>query len=180
MTNTELNLNEEEEPPSTKCFISEEQILSEYIQDRLDREKTNLSPRSIEFIRQYFPEATEKDWTNWRWQLKNSVQTIGQLSRFLNLTDNEIRPDMSINNTLPVRITPYYLSLLEKDNPEQGEEPAEQEQELGPHLQRDDEEQQQHQGTLRIECGKGSDQSKGARRRPDDRRGEVPPQQHPG
>jgi hypothetical protein len=77
---THAELNEEEEPPSTKCFISEEQILREFIQDRLDRDKTNLSPRSLEFIKQYFPEATEKDWTNWRWQLKNSVRTIDQLS----------------------------------------------------------------------------------------------------
>jgi lysine 2,3-aminomutase len=117
---THTELNEEEEPPSTKCFISEEEILREYIQDRLDRDKTNLSPHSLEFIKQYFPEATEKDWTNWRWQLKNSVKTIDQLSRFIHLTDNEIRPAMEINNTLPIRITPYYLSLLEKDNPEQG------------------------------------------------------------
>jgi lysine 2,3-aminomutase len=120
ITQTELNLNEEEEPPSTKCFISEEQILNEYIQDRLDRDKTNLSPQSIEFIKQHFPEATEKDWSSWRWQLKNSVKTIDQLSRFINLTDNEIRPAIEINNTLPIRITPYYLSLLAKDNPEQG------------------------------------------------------------
>src|SRR5664279_132747 len=117
---TPTELTEEEEPPSTKSFIREEEILSEYIQDRLDREKTNLSPHSLEFIKQYFPEATEKDWTNWRWQLKNSVSTIGQLSRFIHLSENEIRPEQEINNTLPVRITPYYLSLLDKENPEQG------------------------------------------------------------
>ncbi|MGA2823848.1 MAG: hypothetical protein ABSE72_10030, partial [Bacteroidales bacterium] len=117
---THTELNEEEEPPSTKCFTSEEQILREFIQDRLDRDKTTLSLHSLEFAKQYFPEATEKDWTNWHWQLKNSVQTIDQLSRFIHLTDNEIRPAMEINNTLPIRITPYYLSLLEQDNPEQG------------------------------------------------------------
>jgi lysine 2,3-aminomutase len=116
---THVELNEEEEPPSTKHFISEEEILREYIQDRLDRDKTNLSARSLEFIQRYFPEATEKDWTNWHWQLKNSARTIDQLSRFIHLSDNEIRPAREINNTLPVRITPYYLSLLDRDNPDQ-------------------------------------------------------------
>jgi lysine 2,3-aminomutase len=116
---THAELNEEEEPPSTQRFISEEEILREYIQDRLDRDKTSLSPRSLEFIQRYFPEASEKDWTNWRWQLKNSAKTISELSRFIHLSDNEIRPAKEINNTLPLRITPYYMSLLDRDNPEQ-------------------------------------------------------------
>ena len=119
VTATHVEVSEEEEPPSTKCCISEEEILREYIQDRLDREKTSLSPRSIDFINEYFPEATEKDWTSWRWQLKNSVQTIDQLARFIRLSDNEIRPAEVINDTLPIRITPYYLSLLDKNNPDQ-------------------------------------------------------------
>ena len=38
---THVELSEEEEPPSTKHFISEEEILREYIQDRLDRDKTH-------------------------------------------------------------------------------------------------------------------------------------------
>jgi len=63
---THTELNEEEEPPSTKCFISEEQILREYIQDRLDRDKTSLSPHSLEFIKQYFPEVM-------KWLSRNGI-----------------------------------------------------------------------------------------------------------
>jgi len=112
-------LNEDEEPPSTKHFISEEELIQELIQTRLEREKPHLSIRSLEFLNQYFPEATEKDWCNWHWQLKNSVRTIHQLSRYLDLSENEIRPDHAINNNLPIRITPYYLSLLDKYDAEQ-------------------------------------------------------------
>ncbi len=112
-------LNEDEEPPSQQQFISEEEIIRAYIQERFDRDKTSLSQRSSEFIHQFFPEATEKDWSNWRWQLKNSVRTTDQLSRFIHLSENEIRPDHAINNSLPIRITPYYLSLLDRENPEQ-------------------------------------------------------------
>ena len=118
ITHQELN-NEDEEPPSKSEFVSEEELIREYLQNRLDREKTCLSQRSSEFLRTYFPEASEKDWCNWRWQLKNSVRTIGELSRFLALSDNEIRPEQSIHDTLPIRITPYYLSLLDRSNADQ-------------------------------------------------------------
>lgn len=115
--NTELN--EDEEPPSKQRFISEEELLNEYLQNRLDRDKNSLSPRSTAFLHKFFPEATEKDWGNWHWQLKNSVVTIDQLSHFVSLSDNEIRPDHPVNNSLPIRITPYYLSLLDPENPDQ-------------------------------------------------------------
>jgi lysine 2,3-aminomutase len=116
---THQELSEDEEPPSKMQFISEEELIREYLQNRLDRDKTNLSQRSSEFLRLYFPEASEKDWCNWRWQLKNSVRTIGDLSKFLRLSDNEVRPAQIINNTLPISITPYYLSLLDKYDADQ-------------------------------------------------------------
>ena len=65
---TRQELNEEEEPPSAQQFISEEQLLTELIQNRLDREKTSLSARSAEFLYQNFPGVSEKDWSSWRWQ----------------------------------------------------------------------------------------------------------------
>ena len=116
---THQELSEDEEPPGKMQFVSEEELIREYLQNRLDRDKNNLSQRSSEFLHLYFPEASDKDWCNWRWQLKNSVRTIGELSRFLELSDNEIRPEQSIHNTLPISITPYYLSLLDKYNSEQ-------------------------------------------------------------
>lgn len=116
---THTELNEDEEPPSKQIFVNEETLLTEYLQNKLERDKINLSERSAEFLRQYFPEATERDWNNWKWQLKNSVTTIQQLSRFLELSVNEIRPAQAINDTLPIRITPYYMSLLDKHKADQ-------------------------------------------------------------
>jgi lysine 2,3-aminomutase len=111
---THTELNEDEEPPSKQMFINEETLLTEYLQNKLERDKTSLSKRSSEFLHHYFPEATERDWNNWHWQLRNSVTTIQRLSKFLELSVNEIRPAQAINDTLPIRITPYYLSLLDK------------------------------------------------------------------
>ena len=116
---THQELNEDEEPPSKIEFINEEELIREYLQNRLDKEKTSLSQHSSEFLRTFFPEASEKDWCNWRWQLRNCVRTMGELSRFLVLSDNEIRPKQTIHDTLPISITPYYLSLLDRYNAEQ-------------------------------------------------------------
>lgn len=59
-----------------------------------------------------------KDWNDWHWQLKNSVKSVSQLGKTIPLTNQE-REDIS--KALKVsrfRVTPYYLSLIDKDNPE--------------------------------------------------------------
>jgi lysine 2,3-aminomutase len=73
----------------------------------------------MDFLRQFYPDATLRDWSNWHWQIRNSTRTIGDLSRFLRLSESEVKPDFPGSQSLPLRITPYYLSLLDPDNPEQ-------------------------------------------------------------
>ncbi|MEI6900647.1 MAG: KamA family radical SAM protein, partial [Bacteroidota bacterium] len=111
--------NDDEEPPSRNPYTAREKFIKNYLQPSAEHEKSLLSERSADFLHTYFPEASEKDWTNWRWQLRKSVRTISDLAKFLNLSDNEVRPERIINNTLPISITPYYLSLLDKNDPEQ-------------------------------------------------------------
>lgn len=113
------DLPEEEEPPGQPTFIDEATLLDEYFKSRTDRERTIASPGSIAFLQEFFPEASLKDWNNWHWQVRNSIRTIGQLARFLELSDNEVRPDGAFSQSLPVRISPYYLSLLDRHNPDQ-------------------------------------------------------------
>ncbi len=108
-------LPEDEEPPSKQSFIDEASFLDEYLKSRTDRDKSLTSERSLAFLQEYFPEATIRDWNNWHWQIKNSARSIQQLSRFINLSDNEVKPDGN-NHSLPLRITPYYISLLDRTN----------------------------------------------------------------
>lgn len=64
----------------------------------------------------FYPDVVDDEWNNWKWQLKNKIQSINQLSKFLNLTPEEIK-GLSLNNkNLPVSITPYYLSLIDPEN----------------------------------------------------------------
>jgi len=99
-------LSEEEEPPSQPTFIDEATLIDEYFKSRIDRDKTAVSERSLEFLHTYFPEATVKDWNNWHWQIKNSARSIQQLARFVKLSDNEVKPEGANGQSLPLRISP--------------------------------------------------------------------------
>lgn len=116
--NIHPELSEEEEPPSKPTFIDEASFLDEYLKSRNDRDKNTISERSLAFLQEFFPEASIKDWNSWHWQIKNSARSIGQLSRFINLSENEVKPDFPNSQSLPLRISPYYISLLQRDNPE--------------------------------------------------------------
>jgi len=83
------------------------------------RTSLRTSPQTIEFRRKYFPRVTEKEWKDWRWQSRNRFKTLAQFERVLVLSDDE-RAAMSLGTMLlPTGITPYYMSLLDPNDPDQ-------------------------------------------------------------
>lgn len=75
------------------------------------------SARSSEFLKQFYPEATLAEWNDWRWQLSHGITTIQELSRIITLSPDEcISPDTH-PDVFPLRITPYYASLIDPLNP---------------------------------------------------------------
>jgi lysine 2,3-aminomutase len=79
-----------------------------------------VSNRSSEFIRRYFPLTNADSWNDWRWQLRNSFTTAEALSRVMKLTEDEIYALNRLKNRLPLRITPYFLSLIYDSEPGSG------------------------------------------------------------
>jgi len=77
-----------------------------------------VSIRSVEFLTKHFPGSGIKDWNNWQWQLRNSFTSPDQLNSLLGLSEDESSSKASGKN-LPVRITPYYASLLDPTDPSQ-------------------------------------------------------------
>ena len=84
------------------------------------RERFPHSPRSQLFRKRFFPDASAADWTDWRWQLRARVKDLASLSRILNLSPDEADAIRRHQGSLPVGITPYYLTLLDRDDPTQG------------------------------------------------------------
>jgi len=64
-----------------------------------------------------FPEVTDEQWNDWKWQVKNRVETLEDLKKYLPLTSEEEEGVRRSLQTLRMAITPYYLSLIDPDNP---------------------------------------------------------------
>jgi lysine 2,3-aminomutase len=76
-----------------------------------------VSQHSRRFLHEFFPKATEADWSNWHWQIRNSITDLEQIKRIINLTHGEYSGIIRHTSGLPLRITPYYASLLSQTNP---------------------------------------------------------------
>lgn len=81
--------------------------------------RPRASTRTRDFRRRFFPQATEADWNDWRWQSRNRIRKLDQLDRMLILSDDEREALVKGESMLPVGITPYYMSLLDREDPMQ-------------------------------------------------------------
>ena len=115
-------INEEDqivEPPHFRHAIKNNAGLS-VVRSHRQRPFNELpaNPRSIAFKEQYFPEATNAQWHDWRWQITHRFTERKQLEEILTLSDRE-REAFSKSVPFPMSVTPYYASLLDADDPEQ-------------------------------------------------------------
>ncbi|MHC1778720.1 MAG: lysine 2,3-aminomutase [Bacteroidales bacterium] len=67
--------------------------------------------------KQMFPEVTDLQWNDWKWQVKNRIETLDELKKYIPLTPLEEEGVMESLKTLRMAITPYYLSLIDVNNP---------------------------------------------------------------
>ncbi len=81
------------------------------------RSRTPSSPRATAFRRAHFPAATEKEWNDWQWQVRNRIRSLEQLERMIVLSDSERRAVLQAQAKLPLGITPYFMSLISREDP---------------------------------------------------------------
>ena len=65
----------------------------------------------------YFPEVTDEQWNDWHWQLKNRIETVEDLQKYVSLTDEEVEGVRSTLKMLRMAVTPYYISLINPNDP---------------------------------------------------------------
>ena len=64
--------------------------------------------------RGFWQEEPDSDWSNWRWQLKNRITSLGQLQRLMPaLTPEEYAGTQLANTKLALAITPYFFNLID-------------------------------------------------------------------
>ena len=62
-----------------------------------------------------FSHISDEDWKDWKWQVKNRITTLEELKKYIKLTKEE--DDPRILQEYRMAITPYYLSLIDPDDP---------------------------------------------------------------
>jgi lysine 2,3-aminomutase len=64
--------------------------------------------------RGFWHDVPDRDWNDWRWQLKHRITTVEQLQKFLpTLTPEEFAGAKLANTKLALAITPYFFNLID-------------------------------------------------------------------
>ncbi len=69
--------------------------------------------QTARFRRQFYPDATEQQWDDWRWQSRHRIKTLAQMEQMLQLSTAERGAMREGGTMLPVGVTPYYMSLID-------------------------------------------------------------------
>jgi len=64
-----------------------------------------------------FKDVTDEEWNNWEWQVKNRIETVEELKKYIPLTKGEEEGAEKCLQTLRMAITPYYLALIDPNDP---------------------------------------------------------------
>ncbi|MGB9780122.1 lysine 2,3-aminomutase [Caldanaerobacter sp.] len=64
-----------------------------------------------------FGHVPDSDWYNWKWQIANRIETVEELKKYLPLSEEEEEAISKALTKLRMAITPYYLSLIDPNDP---------------------------------------------------------------
>ncbi len=60
-----------------------------------------------------FKDVPDEQWNDWKWQVRNRIETLEELKKFIPLTLEEEEGIKKCLESLRMAITPYYLSLID-------------------------------------------------------------------
>lgn len=75
--------------------------------------KDDEPPQTGISARRYFAHIDQHFWNDWKWQFKNRITSIRELSLYLPLPEQDIRELEKVARRYPLSVTPYYLSLID-------------------------------------------------------------------
>lgn len=64
-----------------------------------------------------FPTVSNQEWNDWKWQVRNRIETLADLKKYVSLTPDEEKGVEISLSTFRMAITPYYLSLINPEDP---------------------------------------------------------------
>jgi lysine 2,3-aminomutase len=78
-----------------------------------------MSPLCRVFRNRFFPDATDLQWSDWRWQIQNRIRSLDAARRMVRLTTEEQKALELAGKMLPMAITPHYMALVSPTDPDQ-------------------------------------------------------------
>jgi lysine 2,3-aminomutase len=94
----------EEEPPSTIVVSS-------------DTEEEPPGKR-LDGRQRFFGYVPDNIWNDWKWQFRNRITSVDKLAKFIHLSPEQHTELRLVTLKYPLSITPYYLSLINPDDPD--------------------------------------------------------------
>lgn len=67
--------------------------------------------------KELFPNVTDEQWNDWKWQVKNRIETYEELSKYFTFKPEEAEGIKKALAKFRMAITPYYLSLIDPNDP---------------------------------------------------------------
>lgn len=79
---------------------------------------SDLDPDFISHTPGCWPQEAMSDWSDYKWQLRNRVDSLTELESRLDLTDVERAGVLLAGNKLAMSITPHFFNLIDRDDPD--------------------------------------------------------------
>ncbi len=77
----------------------------------------NKTEETKEVIPPYWRNVSEREWNDWRWQLRYRITTYEKLKEIIELTPEETEGIKHSKGRLALAVTPYFVSLMDPANP---------------------------------------------------------------
>ena len=83
----------------------------QYISD-VSEKRDLISLKHKRELIEYF-DATEDDWNDYHWQLKHRISSVNILTKFMKLSESQLKMFEDVSKKYRWAVTPYYLSLMD-------------------------------------------------------------------
>lgn len=119
--------DQEEEPPQREpplfslsaSGVSRKPRLMDVSSEPVTARSLQMSPRCRAFRQEFFPYATDSQWRDWRWQIRNRICSLAQVQQMIRLTTEEEKAFELAGKVLPMAVTPHYMGLVSATDPDQ-------------------------------------------------------------
>lgn len=66
----------------------------------------------------FFGHVPDSSWNDWKWHFRNRITTVDRLNEYIPLSIEERAQLILVSMRYPLSVTPYYLSLINPDDPD--------------------------------------------------------------